>query len=252
MLNNYDDPDRIMAGFAKIALSESKGAPIKTAKGRKTDAAHNDPRYKTFDAKAGPPKISLLNYMKRIWQYGLELSEDMLSCFGAALVIMRLVACSVKLTALNIHRVAALSLLVVTKHGTDYYTGDLLWASVLGIEHDELKPLEEELYDIIDCQVEVSAEQVNNSMAEIVHANGHPQLIVPVQATVLDSIHQYAREHRLAVDKEDAESETDRFINNGCFASKEIAAPKRLLYKADLRRNKPMTGHAINRSYHFL
>jgi len=93
-----------------------------------------------------------------------------------------------KLTALNIHRVAALSLLVVTKHGTDYYGGDLLWASVLGIEHDELKPLEEELYDIIDCQVEVSAEQVNNSMAEIVHANGHPQLIVPVQASIgLDS-----------------------------------------------------------------
>lgn len=204
-----DDPDRILAGFTKIALSESKATPTQTAKGKKTDA-HNDARSKTFDAKAGrPPKISLLNYVKRIWNYGFETSEDMLSCFGAALVLMRLVACSVKLTALNIHRVAALCLLVVTKHGTDYYGGDLLWASVLGIEHDELKPLEEELYDIIDCQVEVSAEQVDSSMLEIAraNANGHAKLIVPVQATVLDSIHQYARDHGLAVDKEDAEAD---------------------------------------------
>jgi|Dee2metaT_12_FD_contig_51_2263119_length_1013_multi_11_in_0_out_0_1 hypothetical protein len=207
-----DDPDRILAGFCKIALSESKREPTKTAKGGNTEV-HNccDARSKAFDAKAGrPPKISLLNYVKRIWQYGLELSEDMLSCFGAALVLMRLVACSIKLTALNIHRVVALCLLVVTKHGTDYYTGDLLWAQVLGIEHEELKQLEEELYDIIDCQVEVSAEEVDHSMREIAHANGHPKLLVPVQATVLDSINQYARDHGIAVDKTDAEPEAER------------------------------------------
>lgn len=207
-----DDPDRILVGFCKIALSESKREPTRTARGKKTEA-HNccDARSKTFDAKAGrPPKISLLNYVKRIWHYSFELSEDMLSCFGAALVLCRLVACSIKLTALNIHRVVALCLLVVTKHGTDYYTGDLLWAQVLGIEHEELKPLEEELYDLIDCQVEVCAEQVDNSMREIAHANGHPKpLLVPVQATVLDSINQYvlethARDQGIAV--EDAES----------------------------------------------
>jgi len=162
---NHED---IAAGFSRVALVMSKQAPTSgPAKHLKKSVQQDATEIKTFDAKKGPPKISVLNYVKRIFHYGLELREELLPCFGAALVLMRLVACSLKLTSLNIHRVVALSFLVVTKHSTEYYGGDSHWADVLGIKSHELKHLEEQFYDIIDCNVEVSTEKVEEAMRDI-------------------------------------------------------------------------------------
>merc|ERR1712227_407235 len=166
--DNYED---FATGFSKVALALSKETPlVGAAKHKKSARQDNDVKAKTFDAKKGPPKISLLNYVKRIYHYGLESREELLPCFAAALVLLRLIACSVKLTSLNIHRVVALCFLVVTKHSTEYYGGDSHWADVLGIDSVELKRLEEDFYDVTDCQVEVTTEEVEVAERDIAAA----------------------------------------------------------------------------------
>jgi len=195
--DNYED---FATGFSKVALALSKETPlVGAAKHKKSARQDDDVKAKTFDAKKGPPKISLLNYVKRIYHYGLESREELLPCFAAALVLLRLIACSVKLTSLNIHRVVALCFLVVTKHSTEYYGGDSHWADVLGIDSVELKRLEEDFYDVTDCQVEVTTEEVEVAERDIAAALKQATkapLVQTTGCTVLDSLTQSVNEHR--------------------------------------------------------
>lgn len=164
--------EKVSKGFAKIVTCMCKRKPMIANDARKPGQETGDARSKTFNSSTGKaPKISLLNYVKRIWHFGLERREEMLPCFGGALVLVRRMARIIKLTPLNMHRIVALCFLVVTKHSTDHYGGDRLWASVLGIDASELKQLEESFYDTIDCEVEVLPEEVEKSMREMVHVD---------------------------------------------------------------------------------
>jgi len=206
--DNYED---FAIGFSKVALALSKETPlVGAAKHKKSARQDDDVKAKTFDAKKGPPKISLLNYVKRIYHYGLESREELLPCFAAALVLLRLIACSVKLTSLNIHRVVALCFLVVTKHSTEYYGGDSHWADVLGIDSGELKRLEEDFYDVTDCQVEVTTEEVEVAERDIAAALKQATkapLVQTTGCTVLDSLTQSVNEHgQLRSDRQSVQS----------------------------------------------
>merc|ERR1712072_190241 len=131
-----------------------------------------DERSKAFNSTKGrPPKISLHNYVDRIWHYGLDMRDDLLLVFPAALVLLRQVACVIKITPLNMHRIVALCLLAVTKHSTNSYGGDDLWAAVLGMDERELKKLEESFYDVLDCQLEVPQDRIDAAMEDIKNAD---------------------------------------------------------------------------------
>jgi len=246
---NHED---IATGFSKVALVMSKQAPTSgPAKHLKKKSVPQDAtETKTFDAKKGPPKISVLNYVKRIFHYGLELREELLPCFAAALVLMRLVACSLKLTSLNIHRVVALSFLVVTKHSTEYYGGDSHWADVLGIEKHELKQLEEQFYDIIDCNVEVSTEKVEEAMRDISAATGKKKATptttsAPVSELVSENEEESARSRAPSACGPPTPMRDSCYLSSCPSTDDDSPAPVAMPTTTPTRRKKTTGSHPI-------
>ena len=105
-----------------------------------------------FDAQDIPP-ISIQDYLLRIMQYSRATARNMVMSLSYIDTLCNEENPQFKLTKYNIHRLLVVSLMVAAKFYEDFYIDNDSWATIAGVNLQELNRLESKFLSYIDFDI---------------------------------------------------------------------------------------------------
>lgn len=119
-----------------------------------TDSTHdlNYGSLTVFDAQEIPP-VSIQDYLVRIMTYSRATSRNMVMCLSYIDKLSNDQNCPIILTKHNIHRLLAISLMVASKFYEDFYIDNESWATIAGVNLQEMNRLERKFLTYIGFDI---------------------------------------------------------------------------------------------------
>lgn len=105
-----------------------------------------------FDAQDIPP-ISIQDYIVRIMTYSRSTSRNIVMSLSYIDQLSNDDNCPIILTRHNIHRLLAISLMVASKFYEDFYIDNESWATIAGVNLQEINRLERKFLLYIDFKI---------------------------------------------------------------------------------------------------
>jgi len=105
-----------------------------------------------FDAQDIPP-ISIQDYLIRIMTYSRSTSRNIVMSLSFIDKLSNDDNCPITLTRHNIHRLLAISLMVASKFYEDFYIDNESWATIAGVNLQEINRLESKFLAYINFDI---------------------------------------------------------------------------------------------------
>eukprot|EP01017_Pseudomicrothorax_dubius_P020114 TRINITY_DN2205_c0_g4_i1.p1 TRINITY_DN2205_c0_g4~~TRINITY_DN2205_c0_g4_i1.p1 ORF type:complete len:270 (+),score=33.06 TRINITY_DN2205_c0_g4_i1:49-810(+) len=122
------------------------------------------------------PRISVIDYIKRIWKH----SKNSVSCYIVALMYidqLQHVVPNFALDSMNVHRLLLTSILLATKFLEDIFYNNEYFASVGGVDLEDLNTMEAQMFCLLSMNCSVSDEKFLQYHDELIsytrNAHGH-------------------------------------------------------------------------------